>query len=349
MPYGPWDEYFIHQLPRPFDQVHDSERSWSDRCYFNVHAPDDNLLAVTGYGNNPNTRRGHGYGKLALADGRHWDLDANRQVTDDRGDLYAGPMRWTCTEPLKRWTLELGPNPSGIEWELHYEAKAPMWELLPIDVRKNGRILGDMFHIKQPGVYAGWVSIDGERVSVDGFHGGRDRTFGVRVSDDIDFWLWFEAVFEDRAIEAWVWESAAGEVLYVDGGVTYDDGRLSKRFTRFEHDIRFDGERKRPVHADIVFTDEDGDRHHVTARSEERQAGVYYGAGLSRRQGDFATSWYAWNSNDDADLTEVESNAMAADQLMQFDLGGMTGAGIFEVYVNGDGYPRYPTWPRPAR
>ncbi len=40
MPYGAWDEYFIHQLPRPLDQVSDSEKSWSDRCYFNVHSDD---------------------------------------------------------------------------------------------------------------------------------------------------------------------------------------------------------------------------------------------------------------------------------------------------------------------
>ena len=44
MPYGPWDEQFVHQLPRTLDHVHDSEPSWSDRCYFNVHAPD--ALAV---------------------------------------------------------------------------------------------------------------------------------------------------------------------------------------------------------------------------------------------------------------------------------------------------------------
>ena len=89
-------------------------------------------------------------------------------------------MRWTCVEPLERWTIELGPNDSGVEYEL-YESRAPMWELLPITIRKRGRTIVDMFHIKQPARYTGWVSIEGERISVDGFHGGRDRTFGVRT------------------------------------------------------------------------------------------------------------------------------------------------------------------------
>ena len=126
------------------------------------------MLVTTGYGNNPNTRSAHGYAKVALADGRHWDLDSVRPCTTDRADLFAGPMRWTCVEPLQRWKLELGPNASGVEWELHYESRAPMWELLPITIRKTGRTIVDMTHIKQPARYTGWVSVDGERISVDG-------------------------------------------------------------------------------------------------------------------------------------------------------------------------------------
>lgn len=344
MPYSPWDEYFIHQLPRTLDQVSDSEKSWSDRCYFNAHSPDGTLLLVTGYGNNPNTQSAHGYAKLSLADGRHWDLDAVRKCTTDRGDLYAGPMRWTCVEPLQHWKLELGPNDSGIEWELHYESRAPMWELLPITIRKHGRVIADMQHIKQPGRYSGWVKIDGEEISVDGFLGGRDRTFGVRVADQIDFWVWFEGVFEDRAIEAWVWESSDGTVQYVDGGITFDDGSLSKRFVRFEHDVQFDGDRKRPTHADIVFVDEDGERYGVTARSRDLDVAVYYGRGVSRRQTSDGLTFTTWNGNDPDDLQAVESRAVSMDQLMHLEMDDMHGLGIFELLVFGQGYPRYPTW-----
>ena len=60
MPYRAWDEYFVHQLPRTFDQVSDSEKSWSDRCYFNLHSPDASMLVTMGYGNNPNTQRAAG-------------------------------------------------------------------------------------------------------------------------------------------------------------------------------------------------------------------------------------------------------------------------------------------------
>src|SRR6478672_3965108 len=268
MGYSAADESFTHQLPRPFDQVHDPDGSWSDRCYFFAHSPDADLLLTTGWGVNPNQGMGMGYCKVAMADGRHWDLMMGRKITAaDRGDLRAGPVRWTCVEPLKRWKLEIGPNNSGIEWELHYEPRAPMVELLPMHVEVDGRVIVDMYHMKETGIVNGWVQIEGERIAIEGFHGGRDRTFGVRVADEINFWLWLDAGFEDRAIEAWVIETRDGTVQYADGAITHVDGTLSKRFVKIEHDVEFDGDRKRPARAALVFTDEEGKTTRVTADS----------------------------------------------------------------------------------
>ena len=88
MVYSAADESFTHQLPTTFDQVHDPDPTWSDRCYFFAASPDGTLLLASGYGNNPNTGTGLGYVKVSLADGRHWDLLSGRPVTgDDRGDL----------------------------------------------------------------------------------------------------------------------------------------------------------------------------------------------------------------------------------------------------------------------
>lgn len=344
MPFGANDDqYFLHQVPRTFDHVSDSEPSWSDRCYFNALLP-DGLLLVTGFGNHPNTQHAHGYAKLSLADGRHWDIDAVRKCTTDRADLYAGPMRWTCVEPLERWTLELGPNDSGIEWELHYQSRAPLWELTPINIRKRGRVLADMQHIKQPGDYTGWIKIDGEEIAIDGLLGGRDRTFGLRDSMKIDFWVWFEAVFEDRAIEAWVIESSDGTVLYVDGGITFNDGRQSKRFVKFQHDVTYDGDRRRAVAVNCVFVDEDGETFHVKGSAEHLNAIVYYVPMHRARTEADGYSHFAWDGTDLDYLTEVESNTISSDQAMRYETDGMIGHGVFEHLVAGYRYPRYPNW-----
>ena len=351
MGYSAADESFTHQLPRPFDEVHNADPTWSDRCYFFAAAPDGTMLLASGYGNNPNTRSGLGYVKVTLADGRHWDLLAGRPVAGaDRGEVGAGPMSWTCVEPLKKWKLDVAPNNSGIAWELFYEPTAPMWELLPLLVHgKDGELIADMYHMKEPGKWSGWVEIDGERIAVDGFHGGRDRTFGVRVADEVDFWLWLDAGFEDRAIEAWIFESSDGTVKYADGGITHTDGKLSKRFVKIDHDVEFDGDRKRPARALLVFTDEDGATYRVTADAPHQHVNAYYGLPLSKCTfedlGDGAYFLhFRWDSNDAAELTETEGKSMAIDQLMRFDLEGRTGWGIFEILMGGNAYSRYPNW-----
>lgn len=350
MGYSETDETFTHQWPRPFDEMHHPDGSWSDRCYFFAHSPDGTQLVTNGWGNNLNQRAGMGYGKIALADGRHWDLLVGRPVNGgDRAVLRGGPMRWTCAEPLKRWTLEVGPNPSGIEWEMHYTPRAPMWELLPMHVVVDGRLIVDMYHMKEAGQWNGWYQIHDERIAIDGWLGGRDRTFGVRVADEIDFWLWLDIGFEDRAIQAWVIESHDGTVRYVDGGITHVDGTLSKRFVRIDHETEFDDDRKRPARAVLVFTDEDGQSHRVTGESEHQHVNAYYGQPLPGCDfedlggGEYLVH-FPWNAADRDQLVQLEGSSMSIDQLMRFEHNGMVGHGIFEILSGGRSYARYPNW-----
>ncbi len=351
MGYSAADESFTHQFSRPFDEVHDAHGSWSDRCYFFAHSPDGDLLVTNGYGNNPNQYSAAGYGKVALADGRHWELSVGRRVTGaDRNDLYAGPMRWTCLEPLKRWRCELAPNKSGIEWDMEYTPRTPMWELLPMHIEVDGQMIVDMFHIKQSGSWTGWVDINGERISVDGWHGGRDRTFGVRKSAEINFWIWLDAGFEDRAIQAWLIEDHDGNVQYIDGGITHTDGSLSKRFVSMDHEIDFDGGTKRPARAILTFTDSDAVTYRLVAESRQQHVNVYYGTPLPKRtvenlgNGEFFVH-LPWDSADPEELHGVENGAVSIDQLMQFDLDGQTGMGIFEILAGSNSIAKYPNWP----
>ncbi|MDG2029153.1 MAG: hypothetical protein P8J50_18815 [Acidimicrobiales bacterium] len=358
MPYSAADESFTHQYSRPFDEVHHPHGSWSDRCYFFAHSPNGDVLLTNGYGNNPNQRRAHGYGKVALADGRHWDLSGVRGVTGaDRDLLAAGPMTWTCVEALKHWHLKLPANGSGVSWDMHYEPRAPMWELLPMEVDVDGRTILDMYHMKESGQWRGWYEIEGERTSIDGWPGGRDRTFGVRVADEIDWWLWLDIGFEDRAIQAWLIESHDGTVQYVDGGVTYTDGTVSpKRFVRIDHEVEFDGDRKRPARVVLDFTDEDGTSHRVTGDAPHQNVAVYYGQPLKgftleKMGAGEVFLHFPWNSTDSAELAAIESQAMSIDQLMRFEMNGddsttMVGHGIFEILSGGEGHSRYPNWPK---
>jgi hypothetical protein len=215
----------------------------------------------------------------------------------------------------------------------------------------DGRVIVDMFHIKESGEWTGWVQIDGERISVDGFHGGRDRTFGVRVADQINFWIWLDAGFEDRAIQAWIIEAGDGSVRYVDGGITHTDGTLSKRLVKIEHDVTFDGDRKRPAVATLSLTDEDVRTYQVTADSPRQQVNAYYGQPLPKLSFDDLGGGeyflhFPWSSADADELVALEAGAISIDQLMRFDLEGMVGYGILEILSGSDGYKRYlSNWP----
>jgi hypothetical protein len=71
---------------------------------------------------------------------------------------------------------------------------------------------------------------------------------------------------------------------------------------------------------------------------------VCYGLGKSQRERGDKVVYYTWNSTDAADVDAVEATAISIDQLMRFRMDDMTGFGIFELLVQGDRYPRYPTW-----
>lgn len=347
MAYSDWDEYLIHQVPTTLDHVQDSDPHWTDRFYFNCHARDGSALLTLGYGVFPNQQRAMGYARLALSDGRHWDASARRELAGDRADMAAGPMRAEVLQPRRRWRLTLGPNPSGLQYDIEWQARAPMWELKPIFIRKRGLVIVNQQHIQQSGNYSGWIQHGDERMPVDGFYGGRDRTWGIRNHGPVDMWIWFAAQFEDRAIAAWLWRSRDGKDWYVDGGFSHTDGSLSRRFVKMDADIQFDGDLRRPKAAAIRFVDEDGQRFDVTAQARHQDVGVYYGAPVKPTND--AVSGSAWNSRNREELKAVEKGAFSLDQLMHYEFQGLQGYGVFELWASGDGYPPWePNWPLTA-
>ena len=239
----------------PLDVVHDSDPSWSDRCYFNVHAPDDSLLIVTGYGNNPNQQRAHGYAKVTLADGRHWDLDVYRHCTTDRGDLYGRADALDVRRAAA--AVEARGRPQRLRHRVGARVPVEGADVgaAAVRIRKRGRILADMHHIKQPAPYTGWVTVDGERSrSTAGPVGATARSACARPTRST-------SGCGSRRCSRTA-PSRPGCSSRPTGGavrrrrVHPDDGTLSKRFIKFEHDIHFDGDKKRPTHADIAFIDE---------------------------------------------------------------------------------------------
>ena len=259
-------------------------------------------------------------------------------------------MKWTCVEPLKHWRLEMRPNPSGLSWEIDYTVRAPLWEFLPMVIRDRGTTIVDMQHIQQAGTYRGWIEFEGQRIEIDDWHGSRDRTFGIRRSDKLDFWIWFSAQFEDRAMHAYLWEDSNGTVQFMDGGFCHVDGGLSERLVRLVHDVKFDGSLKRMASASLLFVDANGKEYPVQATTSHPETNVYYGyPDPENTQREGALSWDIWDATDPSRLQSVEQRALSIDQVMRYEHEGMVGHGIFEIFASRRGPSRYPNWVPPKR
>lgn len=106
----------------------------------------------------------------------------------------------------------------------------------------------------------------------------------------------------------------------------------------------FDGDRRVAVGADCIFVDADAKTYHLTGSAEHLDTMVYYvPLHPGRTQAD-GYSHYAWDGTDLDHLAEVESNTISSDQAMRYECDGMIGHGIFELFVAGHRYPRYPNW-----
>ncbi|MDP1966037.1 MAG: hypothetical protein Q8K93_28005, partial [Reyranella sp.] len=120
-----------------------------------------------------------------------------------------GPVKIEILEPLQKLKVTVDSPEHGLKGEFVFEGRAfPIEE--PRFVRRQGtRTFMDYTRLTQNGRYAGWIELDGERRSVDGHVGTRDRSWGVRPVGARDsqetvppvppqfFWLWSPSSFED--------------------------------------------------------------------------------------------------------------------------------------------------------
>ncbi len=222
---------------------------------------------TNGYGNNPNTQSAHGYAKVAprrrpaLGPRRRSGSAPPIAATSTRGRC-AGPVSSRCSTGSSS-SARTPPASSG---SCTTSRKAPMWELLPITIRKQGRAIVDMHHIKQPGRYTGWVKIDGERDLGRRLHRrarphlrhprlGPGRLLAVvrgRVRRPRDRSVGVGVVGRHRAVRR------RRDHVRRRHGSPSASSRSSTTST-------FDGDRRRPVGAQIRFVDEDGHRFDVAA------------------------------------------------------------------------------------
>ena len=204
MPLTRGDDYPIHQTPEPV-AYSGTDRNFYDRYFFNGYGPDpddggEDFFAVA-FGVYPHLNIADAAFTMVRG-GVETALHASRWLGMERMDLRVGPIAVEVLEPLRRLKVTVEAPEHGLRAELVFEGRAfPVEE--PRFTRRIGpRTFMDYTRMTQNGRYSGWVERDGERRSVDGFVGTRDRSWGVRpvgASDPQEtpppqppqfFWLW---------------------------------------------------------------------------------------------------------------------------------------------------------------
>ncbi|MFT3821229.1 MAG: hypothetical protein QM750_27035 [Rubrivivax sp.] len=359
---SPQDDLIGHQLPTPFDQIDNSDPAWMERLWYTGHpAPGGDVIFDLGLGYHPNRNVMDAFAGVAVP-GRQWNFRASRRLRPDPLTTTVGPLSFRVIEGLKRHALALAENDSGLRFELEFNATLNPHEEAGHLRRRDGRITEHMYRAQQMGRYQGWLEYDGRRVSVDGWPGQRDHSWGVRAemrSDETHppltfyppfFFCWTTAQFKDYGLVIFFKERAPGDLIYLSGEIVRPlGGKASGRdqLVAVQHEVTWHddplGQSLDRATFDLTFAS--GERRQVQVQARPTRyylKGGLYGGLDGWFQGDdkgraLFTAHESWDLHDPTTRRKLRT---LADQVIEVHDGDQVGHGIIEYGV-GKGYEKY--------
>ncbi len=358
---SPQDDLIGHQLPTTFDQIDNSDPAWMERLWYTGHpAPGGEAIFDIGLGYHPNRNVMDAFAGVAVA-GRQWNFRASRQLRPDPLNTAVGPLTIRVIEGLRRHSLSLGQNDSGIRFEIEFHATMNPHEEKAHQRRRDGRITENMARAQQLGRYTGWLEFAGKRVDVDSWLGQRDHSWGIRAEMRTDettppltfyppfFYCWTTAQFKNRGLHIFFKERAPGEKIYLSGEEVFPIG--TKAFARSQltdvrhaaqwhadphgqamagatFQLRFADGTERPIEIRVLPT-----RYYLKGGLYGGLEGWFHGDD----RGKLFLAHDEWNLNDAATRQRVRT---LADQVIEVRDGAELGYGIIEYGV-GKGYSMY--------
>lgn len=320
----------FHDYIIPPDTTGKGERFF-DRLMFNMHPADANApCVIMGFGHYPGRNVADGYAIISLPEEQR-NVRYSTELDSTQGD-GAGPFRFECLEPNKAWRLKLGPNPTGMEYDVTWRARTPYW-LDVVKVENNDDTPTDFEHLVQSGRYEGTLTIDGKTQSVDGWYGQRDRSRGVRtMSGGQGLHIWYQAQFEDRSVGFLLVETREGERMLLDGAVMLEEGYLDY-ITDVRHNLKFDDLNLQS--GTVEVTTESGKVYTIEADATAG-GGYMAGAGYGGHHGKVKGKDYVEHDvyPFDGSVTQRTVDTSLTDRLTRFTWDGNVGYGIFEFALS---------------
>jgi hypothetical protein len=303
-----------------------------DRFVFNLHPVDATAPSILfGLGIYPPKDTVDGFVVLVTDfEQRNVRFSTELSATDGAS---AGPFSWRVLEPMRTWHLALAPNPSGLEFDLTWRARAPAW-FGQVAVRGGETVTAAFDHLFQPGFYDGTLSLDGAVRQIDGWYGQRDRSRGVRtMSGGQGLHIWYQAQFADRSVGFLLVEDRRQERLLLEGAVMHVDGRLDP-ITDVAHDLDFDGQLDLRGGRVRVLTE--GGASYVIDTDASAGGGYMAGAGYGGHHGKPVGRDHLEHDVYplDGTVTPRTLDTSLTDRLAAFGWEGQAGTGIFEFALS---------------
>jgi hypothetical protein len=223
-----FDEYPIHQVPKPIAQSGTTDRNAYGRYWMGATHREGAFQVEVAFGRYSNL--GVQDTSVSIArDGKQYAFHGSCRAPSDPMDTSVGPMRLEIVEPFRQLRVVVEPNETGITCDLRWRARVgALLEDHTVMVDGPHTIL-DMARYLQFGTWEGNVTVDGEVTELrhDEVVGIRDRSWGVRPvgsptpgrpsASTPNAWLWSPIHFEDECVVAGWFQRPGGVFWRPDG------------------------------------------------------------------------------------------------------------------------------------
>lgn len=317
---SPADEYPIHQTPEPV-AVCGSDPNFYDRFWFNAYSADGQSLVAVAMGLYPNLNVLDAAVSV-VHDGVQRSVFASRLLNLDRMATEVAPIKVEILEPLNKLKVTLAKNEHGLSAELVFTGRAPPIQEPRFTWRMGTRTIMDLTRMSQSLTCEGWIEFAGERLTVSGWRGTRDRSWGVRSvgganrnpfppeSSPQFFWLWSPFNGDDHLFYFHTNDNADGQPWNRSAVLTALDGSDPQPVTDLTMDLRFKSGTRHLSSARFAGKVADGREVSLTLEPKWNfyMRGVGYGHtswGHSAYQGPHATHYEEYRV---ADIDEAQAD-----------------------------------------
>ncbi len=356
----PLDDYLVHQVPLPVNQVGTSDRNFYDRYYFGANTLDGSAVMLIAFGVYPNVGVMDAFATVVVDGTAQHIVRASRELGHDRMDTKVGPIGVEVIEPLRKTRVYCEPNEHGLSFDLMFEGVTFPFEE-PHFLRYAGpRVVMDYTRMTQNGRWSGTVTAGGRTFDVtpDNWWGAKDHSWGIRPLGGEPpaapapgggglggfFWTWTPIQFDSACLMYTCSEDGDGERWHTASELLYPQasGRAPEQLTVVAHDIKMKPGTRLFDHGTLTVARRDG--RQATITMEPRSTLYMSGGGYSylgdwrhaQYHGPLAVEGETWDLTDAALIPKLGVHTQTVCDFHVEGLGDLgVGHGVFEFLLLG--------------